>query len=153
VFLGSSLLVSLVEDVQATEVRLTNRTSVVTFPFTAVALRGWSVPAGFLDEVAFYRTESGEANTDAEVLTAVRRGWLAFMHSRIVLSSTPYLRSGVLWDAHRRAWGQDDLDTLVWCAASALIIAKGGHANPQRTVQPTPGPHTIMGRRFTSTQR
>src|SRR5262249_22507343 len=35
--------------------------------------------------------------------------------------STPYMRSGVLYEDFKRAWGQDDPDELVWRASTLLM--------------------------------
>jgi hypothetical protein len=46
---------------------------------------------------------------------------LSFSAPRLVKISTPYLRSGVLWDDFRKGWGQDNPDLLVWKAATATM--------------------------------
>ncbi len=48
---GSPLLRSMVETELAQEIRLVNGVDIVCFPCTMASLRGWSVPAGVLDEV------------------------------------------------------------------------------------------------------
>jgi hypothetical protein len=116
---GSPTLASEVEDVLATEIVLRNRVTVGTFPCTLRSLRGWSIPVGVLDELAFYRLE-GQADSDAEVQASIRRGMLSFPAPRLVKISTPYMKGGVLYDDFRRAWGQDDPDLLVWRAPSTL---------------------------------
>ena len=117
---GSALLRSMVETELAQEIRLTNRVELVCFPSTMASLRGWSVPAGVLDEVAFFRLE-GAADSDVEIQASIRRGMLSFAHPRLVKISTPFMKSGVLWDDFKAAWGQDDPDRLVWRASSVLM--------------------------------
>jgi len=73
-----------------------------------------------MDEVAFFRLE-GQANADVEVQASVRRGMIAFPTTRLLKISTPYMRSGVLFEDHKRGFGQDDPDLLVWCATSLLM--------------------------------
>jgi hypothetical protein len=46
---------------------------------------------------------------------------LGFPAPRLVKISTPYMRSGVLWDDFRKGWGQDNPDLLVWKAATATM--------------------------------
>ena len=46
---------------------------------------------------------------------------IAFPSTRLVKISTPYMRSGVLHDDFKRAFGQDDPDLLVWRASSMLM--------------------------------
>jgi len=46
---------------------------------------------------------------------------IAFPSTRLVKISTPYMKSGVLHDDFKRAFGQDDPDLLVWRASSLLM--------------------------------
>ena len=116
----SPVLQSQVADVLSTEVTLTNGISISCFPSTLRSLRGWSIPAAVLDEVAFFRLE-GAADSDVEIQASIRRGMLAFENTRLVKISTPYMKSGILFDDFQRAFGQDDQDLLVWRAPSTLM--------------------------------
>jgi hypothetical protein len=116
----SPLLAGEVEEVLASEIRLRNGISVLCFPCRAASVRGWSIPAGILDEIAFFRLE-GAVESDVEIQAAVRRGMLAFAAPRLVKISTPYLKSGLLFDDFRTSYGQDDPHRLVWKAPSALM--------------------------------
>jgi hypothetical protein len=117
---ASPILTSEVEEILANEIRLRGRINIGCFPCTLRSLRGWSMPAGVLDEVAFFRLE-GQADSDVEVQASVRRGMLSFPAPRLVKISTPYLKGGLLYDDFKRAWGQDDPDLLVWRAPSTLM--------------------------------
>ncbi len=116
----SPLLSSLVEEVLTSEIVLTNGLTISCFPCTLRSLRGWSIPVGVMDELAFYRLE-GQADADVEVQASIRRGMLAFPTSRLMKVSTPYMRSGVLHDDFKKAFGQDNADLLVWRAPSTLM--------------------------------
>jgi hypothetical protein len=72
------------------------------------------------DEVAFWRDES-IANPDAEIIAALRPGMATVPGALLLGISSPYSRRGVLWDAHRRHYGQDDSDVLIWQADSASM--------------------------------
>jgi hypothetical protein len=117
---GSSLLAPLVEEMLSLEVRLTNGVTLLCFPCTLRSLRGFSMPAGIMDELAFFRLE-GQADSDVEVQASIRRGMLAFPSPRLVKVSTPYMKGGVLFDDFRRAWGTDDPDLLVWKAGTVRM--------------------------------
>jgi hypothetical protein len=119
-FTGSKLLASRVEEVLSLEIVLTNRVTIQTFPCTLKSLRGWSVPAGVMDELGFWRLE-GQADSDVEVQASIRRGMLSFPSPRLVKISTPYMKSGVLFEDFKAAFGKDDADRLVWRAASVLM--------------------------------
>ncbi len=58
---------------------------------------------------------------DAEIQASIRRGMLSFPFPRLVKISTPYMKSGVLYDDFKNAFGQDDPDRLVWRASSTLM--------------------------------
>jgi hypothetical protein len=55
------------------------------------AVRGRTVAAALLDEVAFWRSEES-ANPDAEVLAALRPSMLTIPNSPLLAISTPYSR-------------------------------------------------------------
>ena len=118
----STYLTSLVEDITANEIKLTNRLSALCFPCTAGSLRGWSNPSGVLSELAFYRLE-GSFDSDAEIQQSVRRGMLSFPHPKLIKISTPYAKSGVLYHDFKAYYGRDDVadDILVWKASSLLM--------------------------------
>jgi hypothetical protein len=116
----SPLLASLVEDVLTSEIVLTNGLTVACFPCTLRSLRGWSIPSGVLDEFAFFRLE-GQADSDVEIQASIRRGMISFPHTKLIKISTPYMRSGVLYDDFRRGFGHANPDLLVWRASSLLM--------------------------------
>ncbi len=117
---GSALLAGQVAEVLASEITLTNGISIACFPCTLRSLRGWSIPVGVLDELGFFRLE-GQADSDVEIQASIRRGMVNFVATRLIKISTPYMKSGVLYDDFRRGYGQDDPDLLVWRASSVLM--------------------------------
>jgi hypothetical protein len=121
---ASPILAALVDgDPLASEITLTNGLSIMCFPCTLRSMRGFSIPAAVMDEVAFFRLE-GQADSDVEIQTSIRRGMIGFDMTRLVKISTPYMRSGVLHDDFARAFGKPDPDLLVWRATSALMNPK-----------------------------
>jgi hypothetical protein len=116
----SSLLAPLIAEVLASEIVLTNGLAISCFPCTLRSLRGWSIPAAVMDELAFYRLE-GQADSDVEVQASIRRGMIAFPATRLVKISTPYMKGGVLYEDFSRGFGQDDPDLLVWQASSLVM--------------------------------
>src|SRR5947207_7507267 len=44
-----------------------------------------------------------------------------FPRTKLVKISTPYMKSGVLFDDFKKAFGQDDPDLLVWRASTTLM--------------------------------
>jgi len=120
-FLGSPLLRSmLAEEPLSSELHLTNGIDIACFPCTQRSLRGWSIPVGVLDEVAFFPLE-GASDSDAEIQTSIRRGMIAFPSTRLVKISTPYMKSGILYDDFKDHFGQPSPDILCWRAPSILM--------------------------------
>jgi hypothetical protein len=59
--------------------------------------RGWAMPMLILDEVGFWPTAEDAADPDVEVLRAVRPSTLQFPHKKILIISSPYTETGILW--------------------------------------------------------
>jgi len=133
----SPILASLVEEPLASEIILINGLTISCFPCTLRSLRGWSIPVGVMDELAFYRLE-GQADSDVEIQASIRRGMLNFPSTRLVKISTPYMKSGVLYDDFKKAFGQDNPDLLVWRASSLLMnpSLKAERVERERRVDP-----------------
>jgi hypothetical protein len=91
--------------------------AVVTNDFRAV--RGRPILCAILDEVAFYRDEN-YASPDVELLRAIEPGLLTLPSSMLIAISSPYRRSGILFEKWKRHYGQDG-DVLVIRAASRLM--------------------------------
>jgi hypothetical protein len=81
--------------------------------------RGYSFALVVADELAFWKSET-TTEPDREVLDAIRPG-LTTLGGRLVCISSPHAKSGALWDAFRRAYGQDDAATLVWKLDTATM--------------------------------
>jgi hypothetical protein len=58
------------------------------------------------DEAAFWYSDEYSANTDSEILNAVRPG-LATTGGPLIIASSPYARRGVLWETHRKHFGSN----------------------------------------------
>jgi hypothetical protein len=110
----------MLSEMLSSAITLTNGLTIECFPCTLRSLRGWTIPVGVLDELAFFRLE-GQADSDVEVQASLRRAMLGFPAPRLVKISTPYMRSGVLWDDFRKGWEQDNPDLLVWRASTVLM--------------------------------
>jgi hypothetical protein len=102
------------------EIKLRNRVNVMCFPSTKASLRGWSIPCGILDEIGFFRME-GAADSDAEIQASIRRGMINFPTTRLLKVSTPFSKSGLLYDDFKNHYGKDSPDVLVWRAGSTYM--------------------------------
>ena len=115
----SPILSRHVESTRAYELDLDNRITIAIHPASFRSIRGLSVVACICDEIAFWWTEDGYANPDIEVLRAVRPAMATFPTAKLVLASSPYAMSGVLWDIWRAR--KKDREVLVWHAPTALM--------------------------------
>jgi hypothetical protein len=75
-------------------------------------VRGYTIVAALLDEIAFWRSEDS-ANPDREVIEAIRPALATVPGSMLLAASSPYARRGALWDAHRRYYAKDG-PVLIW---------------------------------------
>jgi hypothetical protein len=76
-------------------------------------VRGYSVIAAVCDEIAYWMSDES-ANPDREVLNALRPAMGSIPEARLFCLSSPYARSGALYEADRDNWGRDDSDVLIW---------------------------------------
>ena len=77
-------------------------------------VRGYTLAAFLIDEVAFLRSDETSANPDTEILAAVRPGLSSIPGSMLLIASSPYAKRGALYAAFRKHWGKDDGRVLVW---------------------------------------
>jgi hypothetical protein len=83
------------------------------------SVRGYSVAAIVLDEVAFMRSDEGSGNPAEEILRALRP---ALTRGALLMGiSSPYSRRGPLWENYRRHYGKDLDPILVWKAATRVM--------------------------------
>ena len=65
------------------------------------SVRGYTVVAAILDEIAFWRSEDS-ANPDREIVNALRPAMATVPGALLLAMSSPYARRGVVWDAYQR---------------------------------------------------
>jgi hypothetical protein len=104
------------ETAEAIELRHRVRLELRASNFRAV--RGVTLLAAVLDEVAFLR-EEGSALPDVELYRALKPA-LATTGGLILGISSPWAQRGLLWQKYRRHFGQDG-DVLVWQADSRTM--------------------------------
>lgn len=120
-FEGSPILKQLIANRTADALELTNGISLEVRPASFRRLRGPTYVAVIADELAYWYTEANYANPDIEVLTAVEPG-LATTGGPLILASSPYAKSGVLWSTYKQHFGKDgDPGTLVAHGASRVF--------------------------------
>lgn len=113
---GVPMLRRLVERTGMESIDLSNSVTIEVHTASFRSVRGYTVAAAILDEIAFWRSEES-TNPDSEIVAALRPAMKTIPGALLLGISSPYARRGVLWEAYRDYFGQDG-DILVWQAAS-----------------------------------
>jgi hypothetical protein len=108
---SSPLLKRYVARERSEEVELANGISIVCYPCSYIAVRGVSVICAICDEMAFWHHKETAANPEEEVLAALRPAMATYSTSKLIKTSTPHRKDGVLW---REFQQRTELDHLVW---------------------------------------
>jgi len=116
-FEQSPILKQLVANHNADTLELTNGISIEVRSASFRRLRGPTFIACIADEAAFWYSDEFSANTDTEILNAVRPG-LATTGGPLIIASSPYAKRGELYNAHRKHYGPDG-DRLILVAQGA----------------------------------
>jgi hypothetical protein len=115
---GSDLLSSHVIETRKTEIELDFNVTISVFPCTYRSARGTSILCAIADELSFWRDENS-ANPDREILRSMARGMAGIERAKLVKISTPYAKSGALYDDFVKR--HELPDVLVWRASTALM--------------------------------
>jgi hypothetical protein len=115
-FQRSPILKGAVEDITADEIRLKNGNIITTLTADYRSLRGRTLLLAILDEASFLRDEMS-ATPDIEAARALLPG-LATTKGTLLISSSPYRKTGLLYQTHHDHFGVDSRDTLVVAGTS-----------------------------------
>jgi len=80
--------------------------------------RGFTSPAVIADELGFWQASEESSEPDREVIAALAPGMTTVPDAVLLGLSTPYAKTGALFEAHARYYGDDAADVLVWQAPS-----------------------------------
>jgi hypothetical protein len=101
-------------------IHLNNSVSIEVMSCSFRSIRGRSVAAVIFDEIAFFFSDGHKP--DSEILAAVRPGLATFGDaSKLIAISSPYSRSGVLYEHWERYWGKPDKNVLFWRAPTRIM--------------------------------
>lgn len=103
-------------------IQLTNQIKIEVMSASFRSIRGRSVVACLMDEIAFWRTADSAANPDNEILSAARPSMATIPNSKLIVISSPYARYGTLYEHHRDYYGDDESkDILIWQSKTRLM--------------------------------
>jgi hypothetical protein len=92
---------------------LTNQIEIMVLPNNYRVVRGRTVLAAILDEVALWRSEETSLLPDIETYTAIVPSLVTIPTSILIGITTAYRRAGLAFDKYRDHYGIDDPDILV----------------------------------------
>jgi hypothetical protein len=116
---ATPMLARLVEAERAESIDLVNRVTIQVGTCSFRSIRGLTLAAAVCDEISFWPSDDG-SNPATEVLRAVRPALATLPGSLLLAISSPYSRTGPLYEAHRAHYGKDS-DTLIWQAPTRLM--------------------------------
>jgi len=99
-------------------IELTNGTGIAVLSSDYRTVRGFTCVGAIIDEVAFLNVEGSKP--DLEIVRALR-GRLMSTRGPLISISSPYAKTGVLFDVHKKHFGRDDSKFLVWQAKSTIM--------------------------------
>lgn len=117
---ANPMMARMVEAERAESIDLANMVTIQVATCSYKSIRGVTAAAVICDEVAYWAADDG-ANPAIEVLRAVRPALATIPDSLLLAISSPYARSGPLWQAFQDHHGKDGSDVLCWQAATRLM--------------------------------
>jgi terminase large subunit-like protein len=129
-------LAAMIDVERADEIELDNGVIIMVKTSDFGAIRGLTVAAAILDEVAFWDSEG--ISPDREVLTALRPATSTIPNAKLICISTPYSQAGSLYEAHRDHYGKDDDHVLIWQADTRTMNPTIDEGLIQREIERDP---------------
>jgi len=102
------------------EIHLKNGVNIAIKTSDFRSIRGYSIACCVAEEVSFWRDSETSANPSEEILRALRPALATIPDSLLLGISTPYCKSGVLWNQYRSHYGKSG-GPLIWKAPTELM--------------------------------
>ena len=113
------MLAAMIERQDAESIDLNNSIAIEITTASYRTIRGYTVVAALCDEIAFWRSEDS-ANPAEEILAALRPAMSTIPGALLIGLGTPYRRSGPLYDAYKRHYGQDSPILIVQAPTTTM---------------------------------
>ena len=116
---STPLLKNLIESIGKEEIILKNGAIIQIRTASFRSIRGPAYIGAILDELAFFADAETAANPASEIIAALSP---AILPGGIIIGiSSVFNRAGYLWETHKKYFGQDDSDVLIWHAATRTM--------------------------------
>src|SRR5207249_5898364 len=86
------------------------------------SVRGYSVAAALLDEVAYWWSDLTNANPADEIVRALRPGLGKVPGSKLLAATTPWTEEGIVYDVHERHFANDQSKHILVVRAPTLTL-------------------------------
>lgn len=96
-----ALRAMIIGEPRADEIDLTNGITIAVWPCNFRSIRGISIVCAVCDEIAFWSDDISGSNPASEVLRAIRPAMSTFPNAKLVKISSPFAKSGVVWEDWR----------------------------------------------------
>jgi len=111
----------MIERETSERIDLVNNITIMIKTASFRTIRGFTLLCAILEELAFWRSDETSSNPDKEILNAVRPALSTVPGSLLIGISSPYARSGVLWERFHSHFGDPDTSYLVWRAPTTIM--------------------------------
>lgn len=120
---SSALLSATIAAVRDDEIALANGVTISVIPANFRTIRGRSVVCAICSEIAFWFDSETCANPAREILRALRPSMATFKDAKLVMASSPWAKTGVLWEMYskRHSWFGN---RLVWRLDSLTMMLR-----------------------------
>jgi hypothetical protein len=105
---STPMLARMIKSETDSGVELSNGISIEIFSSSFKRVRGVTVVAALVDEIAFLPLDEFSAEPDSELLYALRGAMGTIPNSLLICSSTPHAQRGELHKAHQQHFANDD---------------------------------------------
>ena len=103
-------------------ISLNNGIDIETITANYRHVRGFSIVSAVADEVAFWWLDAESANSDREVLNALRPGLARVPGSVLWVISSPHATRGALYEANKRYYANEESNTVLFWKAPTEIM-------------------------------